>query len=84
MDYERKTDLPDWLRWSLILFDRAGFPALAFVMVTYICFVTLKEQTRAIDAFKMTINLMTQAIDRNTSSLQSMTQALYQGRKTGG
>jgi hypothetical protein len=80
MEYERNSDIPNWLKWSLTAFNRAGFPALAFLLITYICFVTLKDQTRAIEMFRDTMRVMTQAIDRNTASVERMTQALYRTR----
>jgi hypothetical protein len=80
MDDEPVSDIPEWLKWGLAVFNRAGFPALAFILVCYICFVTIKEQTRAIDNFKYVLSEMTQAIDRNTTSVERMTQALYRTR----
>lgn len=80
MEHERNTDIPSWLKWSLAVFDRAGFPTLAFLLITYICFVTLKNQTQAIEDFKNVMATMTQSIDRNTLSIEKMTQALYRTR----
>lgn len=80
VDHERTEDIPAWLRWSLTVFNRAGFPALAFMLIAYICFVTLKDQTKAIEDFRFTITAMTQAIERNTQSVERMTQALYRTR----
>lgn len=80
-EHEREADIPFWLKWSLTVFNRAGFPALAFCLITYICFVTLKEQTQAIEEFKSVIALMTSAIDRNTTSVERMTNALYRVEK---
>ena len=80
MEHDRESDIPNWLKWSLNAFNRAGFPAFAFGLICYICFVTIKEQTRAIEDFKSVIQSMTTAIERNTSSVERMTQALYRTR----
>jgi len=81
MEHERSSDIPQWLKWSLNAFDRAGFPAMAFLMIAYICFSTLKDQTRTIEEFKNVLIQMTTSIDRNTTSVQQMTQALYRSNK---
>lgn len=70
-------DVPAWIRWALTIYNRAGFPTLAFLLICYICFITIKEQTRAIEDFKNVIAQMTASIDRNTTSVQLMTTALY-------
>lgn len=80
VEHERSGDIPDWLKWSLAVFNRAGFPAFAFVVITYICFITLKDQTKAIDQFKDVMTQMTNSIDRNTASVQQMTAAIYRTR----
>lgn len=80
MDHERQSDIPPWLRWGLNVFDRAGFPTMAFLLICYICFVTIKEQTKAIEDFKTVISSMTSSIDRNTQSVERMTNALYKTR----
>lgn len=77
MDHERDNDIPNWVKWGLTIFNRAGFPALAFLLIAYICFVTLKDQTRAIEEFKNVMLQMTASIERNTTSVERMTQALY-------
>lgn len=76
-DFERVGDMPAWMKWGLTIFNRAGFPTLAFALICYICFVTIKDQTRAIEEFKNVLSQMTESIDRNTQSVQTMTQALY-------
>lgn len=81
MEHERNNDLPEWLRWSLVLFDRAGFPALAFVLITYICFVTMKEQTKAIMEFRASMVSMATAIDHNSVSMEHMAEAIYRGKR---
>lgn len=80
MEYERNADIPNWLKWGLTVFNRAGFPALAFILITYICFVTLKDQTQTIEQFKNIMVQMTSAIEHNTTSVQQMTNALYRTR----
>lgn len=81
VEHERDSDIPLWLKWGLTAFNRAGFPAMAFCLITYICFVTLKDQTKAIEEFKAVIGLMTVAIERNTTSVQQMTAALYRTQR---
>lgn len=80
MEHERLDDAPKWLKWSLTVFNRAGFPTLAFMLITYICFITLKEQTKAIEDFKSVMVQMTMSIERNTTSVDRMTQAIYKTR----
>lgn len=80
MDHERDNDIPSWLKWGLTVFNRAGFPALAFILISYICFITLKDQTKAIEEFKGVISQMTISIDHNTASVERMTAALYRTR----
>lgn len=40
-------ELPKSLRYAMIFIDRVGFPTLAFLLMSYICFVSLKEQAAA-------------------------------------
>lgn len=80
MDHERSDDMPLWMKWALTSFNRAGFPAFAFVVISYICFVTIKEQTKAIEEFKGVFTQMSSSIERNTASVEKMTNALYQTR----
>lgn len=80
MEHDRANDIPVWLKWSLTVFNRAGFPAMAFCLIAYICFVTLKEQTAAIGEFKAVFMQMTASLDRNTSSVERMTAALYKNQ----
>lgn len=80
MEYERNSDIPNWLKWSLTVFNRAGFPAFAFLVISYMCFVNLKDQTKVIEEFKITMQQMTASIDRNTVSVERMTSAIYKTR----
>ncbi len=74
MEHERKDDFPSWLRLGLVLFDRAGFPALALIMMCYIYFVTVKEQTKAIEEFKGAMVTMATAIEHNSAAVQHMAE----------
>ncbi len=80
MDHERMDDAPKWLKWTLTIYNRAGFPTLAFLLICYICFITLHGQTDAIQEFKVVMMQMTNSIQRNTESVDKMTQALYKTR----
>lgn len=80
MDHERDKDIPEGLKWALAVYNRAGFPTLAFLLIVYICFVTLRNQTEAIEQFKQVMVQLKQSVDLNTSSVERMTSALYRTR----
>lgn len=37
------SDMPKYLRWGMVFIDRVGFPIVAFLLMCYMCFVSLKN-----------------------------------------
>lgn len=44
-----RTEVPDWLKWTMHFIDRVGFPVLAFLLMFYFSTVVIRENTRAIN-----------------------------------
>lgn len=80
MNHERLQDIPEWLRLSLTLFNRVGFPVLAFGGMCYIHFVGLKDQTKAMEGLTQVFIEMKSSIDNNTDSTKRMVEAIYRTR----
>jgi hypothetical protein len=49
--------------------DRVGFPILAFLIISYICFISLKELTTAVQDNKIVISELKGCMDRNTQAV---------------
>lgn len=48
MNDKELSELPKTLRMIMIFIDRVGFPVMAFLLMFYLCFKTLRENTEAI------------------------------------
>lgn len=42
------TNIPGWLRLVMLFIDRVGFPVLAFILLFFVCFVSIDKATSAI------------------------------------
>ena len=42
--YELRT-VPEWLKYAMAFIDRVGFPVMAFLLMFYLCFRTLTDNT---------------------------------------
>ena len=42
------TDIPRSMKLIMIFIDRVGFPTIAFLLMAYMCFVTLEKMTTAL------------------------------------
>jgi len=62
--------LPNSAKTFLAIFNRAGFPAIAFGVVSYLCFVTLKEQTKTMMDFKEVMIQVKDSIDMQNKILR--------------
>jgi len=61
---EAINDIPRTLKWTMEFINRTGFPAVAFLLMTYICFTSL--------------NKLTDALNQNTAILATIKQDLAQ------
>lgn len=43
------TELPKSLKLIMVFIDRVGFPTMAFLLMSYMCFATLEKMTVAIN-----------------------------------
>jgi hypothetical protein len=75
-------EIPPWLKWTLTAINRVGFPVVAFGAMTYLCFVTLKEQSKSINQLNETLIKMTASLDNNSESVKRMVEAIYRTRTT--
>jgi len=50
--------LPPLLKSSMVFIDRVGFPAIAFLMMCYLCFSTLSKVSSAIEKNTEALNLL--------------------------
>lgn len=41
-------DMPKALRWTMEFINRVGFPIFAFIVLAYLCFVSLGKLERAV------------------------------------
>lgn len=41
-------DIPRFLKLTMVFIDRVGFPTMAFMLMSYMCFVTLHKITDAL------------------------------------
>lgn len=55
-------DMPSYLRWSMTFINRIGFPAVAFLIMAYMCFVTIDKQRMASEAQTRAIIELTAAV----------------------
>jgi hypothetical protein len=80
MNHERLNDLPDWLKWGLTVFNRAGFPTIAFGVVSWLLFVKMEQQTRVMDEFKGILIQMRVSMESNTDTNKRLIEAIYRTR----
>lgn len=59
-----KSDMPKQLRWVMIFVDRVGFPVVAFILMCYICFVTLGKNTDVLTQNTQVLVALSSKIDR--------------------
>lgn len=50
--------LPPVLKSSMVFIDRVGFPAIAFLMMCYLCFSTLGKVAGAIEKNTEALNML--------------------------
>lgn len=50
-ELQSMNNIPQALRFIMIFIDRVGFPILAFIMMFIMAFLTIKENTTAINKF---------------------------------
>jgi len=41
-------EIPKLLRYTMLFIDRVGFPIVAFLIMAYMCFVTIQKNTEAL------------------------------------
>lgn len=80
MTHDKMSEAPDWVKWGLTVFNRAGFPAIAFGVVAYLCFSTLDKQTKVIGEFKEVLLQMRNSIDQMNDTNKRMIEAMYRTR----
>ena len=47
-DQQKFGDIPSWMRFLMIFIDRVGFPILAFLLMSYMSFVSIARVTDAL------------------------------------
>lgn len=72
----RDDDLPPYLKWTMNFINRIGFPIVAFGVMSYMCFISIKEQTTAINQLKEVFISMKGSIDKNTEAVERTAVAL--------
>jgi hypothetical protein len=56
-------DIPLKLKWTLTAINRVGFPILAFLIMTYLCYVSLNRNTDAIAKLTAVVERLADRID---------------------
>ena len=77
---DRREEIPSQIKWAMTFINRNGFPIVAFAVVSYICFVTLKEQSKAISSVNDTLIGVKGSIDSNTDAVKRLADAIYRTR----
>jgi len=80
MIHERADDIPQWVKWGLTIFNRAGFPAIAFGVLAYLLFVKMEQQTDMIHNFNVTLSEMKSAMDASNETNKRLIEAIYRTR----
>lgn len=60
--HERLDDIPNSVKVVMTFINRVGFPILAFLIMAYMCFVTLRENTKVLVEVKGTLVLLNENI----------------------
>ena len=47
--YDEDKEIPVWLRWAFVTINRVGFPIVAFVMMWYLCNVSITKVTNSLE-----------------------------------
>jgi len=48
-DEDDEKFIPTWLRWTFITINRVGFPIVAFLMMWYLCQVSIAKVITSVD-----------------------------------
>lgn len=82
-EHHREADgyIPSRIKWIMTFINRVGFPIVAFGVVSYLCFATIKEQGKAILELKEVFISMKGSIDKNSDSVIRMTEAIYRSTR---
>lgn len=56
-------EIPLKLKWALIAINRVGFPILAFLIMTYLCYVSLNRNTEAISKLTAVVERLADRVD---------------------
>ena len=43
-------DIPRWLRWTFVAINRVGFPIVAFILMWYMCEISISKVVVSVNA----------------------------------
>lgn len=65
-------ELPKVLRYTMAFVDRVGFPIVAFLLMFYVCFVGIRDMTRALGQVTISLEKLGAAVASNTEKIANM------------
>lgn len=76
-------DVPRWMKLIMLFIDRVGFPAMAFVLMFYVSYVSIEKMTEAIKestaatmAFKITSEDFQKIVVKDHEALKTQVSEL--------
>lgn len=80
---EKEFDMPPAAKWIAAFINRIGFPIFAFCIMTYMCFVSLRDMSKNIQTNTSVIASLQATIDINNMVLnrasRHMKNDVYKG-----
>ena len=70
MEYQRTTDLPPPIRWTLIAIKQVGFPVVICFWLMYQQFISGKETVKALQDFKEVMISVKETLDQQNRLLR--------------
>jgi len=75
--------IPKKVRWMMTFINRVGFPIVAFLLMFYICYVTLEKITKAIQENTISLNLFRSEMVNDHKSMLDHLKYVVKDRHSG-
>lgn len=66
----RAGDVPKWVEISMIFIERIGFPTVAFLLIYYICYVSINKMTETLESISAEMITQRKVIEWNNQDLK--------------
>lgn len=81
LDMERRLDdVPQWMKIGMLFIERVGFPTVAFLLIYYVCYVSISRMTDTLQGISTEIQLqrkeLSTAIDRSWKDHQDIKEQI--------